>query len=506
MLARAAARRPEAAVRAALGASRLRLIRQMLSESILLALGGALLGWALAVWACQATVRFWAYSPQYPITLNLRPDARVLAFAIGITLATALLVGLLPALRASAANLAASARRETPAAALGWRLIAGQMALALVLLAGAGLFARSLARLAGPAKGFNAKQVLLVRFPSVPHDITPAQARALEAERRVLLPRLRALPGIAAAASSMIIPSQGSTTRSKLGLATPGAPQRLVLDNFIAGDYFAALQTPLLRGRAFAPSDAGAAVVILNAALARRLFLHGGALGSDIASRVGFITPHPAYRVVGIVANAKYYSLTIPAPPAAYFPIPRRGCAECTIYLRSQLPQALLAREIRPLLTGANAGAELATLQSVMDSGIKPQRQLALLSELFGVLALVLAGLGLYGVTAYNAARRRREFGIRVALGATSGAIAAQVLRGAAVALASGLAAGFFLAWLLTSVLRAEMGKLLFGITARDASTWVLAAIALAVVAALASWWPARRAAHADAMASLREE
>lgn len=500
MRARAEARRPEIAVRAALGAGRARLLRQLLTESLLLATGGALLGWALAAWACQAAVRFWSYSPHYPLRLNLAPDSRVLGFAIVMTLATALLVGLAPALCASDANLAAAAQRRSTVA-LGWRLTAIQMALALVLAAGAGLFARSLARLTGPAKGFDSDNVALVEPAAY---ATPAEAENPGAalRRRALLARLRALAGVTVAAASQNLPVQRSSWAVKLARAIPPSPARMVWANAISPGYFAALRQPLLAGRDFGDADTGAPVIILNLAAARVFFPHGHALGQTMSS-ADYGYKSAGARVVGIVADAKYLDLRRAPPPEVYFPLHAQSYAWAWFELRSPLPPATLERQARAVL---GREAQLTTYTSLMDAGIKPEILLARLAELFGGLALALAGLGLYGVTAYRATRRRREFGIRMTLGADAAAIAAGVLREAAGALAAGLAAGLLLAWALTQTLRAALGKLLFDISARDLSTWLAAAAALAATAALAAWLPARRAAHAEPLAALREE
>ncbi|TAN22667.1 MAG: FtsX-like permease family protein [Acidobacteria bacterium] len=503
MLARASARQPEIAMRLALGASRARLVRQLITESILLTLGGLALAWPLAVWACRAAVAFWSMHGTAP-ALDLRTDFRVLLFLTGLTVATALLMGLWPSLRASDAQLSSSARQNRPRAALGWRMIAGQLALALVLLAAAGLFARSLAELTGPSKGFDARHVLLVEYPVV-RGASRAEITRLVAVRQTAMERIKVLPGVEDIAAARTIPAGWeSTLTATVWPKADGGHWRAALFNAVSPGYFATLRTPVLQGRTFEPSDIDQPVVIIDSALARMLFPGHNPIGETFEAYTG-PKGRRTVRVVGLVADTHNWQLQRAAPPTAYIPITGVFWPASTLFVRTPLSAAALGEEVRHAL-GSSAAFTVQPFTALMDQGIKPQRMLTWLAALFGGLGVVLAGLGLYGVTAYNALRRRREFGIRVALGAGEGTIARQVLREAGVALAAGLVIGGGVAFTLARVLRAELGRVLYGVKAQDAAAWAGAVALLCAVALLAAWWPARRAARADAMAALREE
>ncbi|MGH9417522.1 MAG: ABC transporter permease, partial [Terriglobales bacterium] len=482
MLARASARRAEIATRVALGAGRLRLVRQLLTETALLAVGGAGLGSAAAAWACGAVVRFWS-PPHSALRLNLTPDSQVLGFTAAVTVLTALLVGLGPALGATRAGKPGPRRRP------GRWLAAAQLAMALVLLAAAGLFLRSFRQLTGPAKGFNARGLTVVTSISYQSFSAIAQAQ-LEA-------RLRALPGVAAVSASEIAPTQDSFWGGfELGVApaSGGGGTRTVSGvylNAVSPGYFAMLSTPLLAGRAFDDGDRSGRppVAVVNQRLARSIAPGGTALDRYILLPLAPAQKTVAARVVGIVADAKYSQLDRDAPPTAYIPLAMSLSAGTwhlpAFYLRSPLSTAALARETMPLLSAASPRS-LITIEpftELVDRSVTPQQMLALLSELFGGLALLLAALGLYGVVSFNAARRRAEFGIRVALGATPAAIARLVLADAAATLALGASAGAALAWLGGRAAAATLGQLLYGVGPTDAASLLGAAALLAALA-----------------------
>jgi len=492
MLARSAARREEFAVRTALGASRLRLVRQLLTESLLLALGGAGLGALLAAWACHAATAFLSL-PGYQVRLNLAPDARVLLFAAGLTLATALAVGLWPALRATR-----SERAHTTAIA-GW-LVPAQLALALLLLAGAGLFLRSFLILTGPGKGFNPNGLVLATVTSEPPG-RPAPD---------LASGLQAIPGMDQLSSSYIVPAQGSSWGAYVA-AVGGSTAPRAQWNAVSPGFFAELQTPMLQGRDFAPSDGAATqpVAIVNVRLAQILFPGQSAVGHQIR-RVAYATPPsvPA-EVVGVVADAKNSRLESAAPPIAYFPFAQvPAVLRKTYYLRTRLPELALAAAVRATAAHAQppARVKIESYDSLQAAGVKPQRMLATLSEGFGFLALLIAAIGLYGGLAYEASRRRREFGVRMALGARPAAIRRLVLSQATTRLFIGMVAGLGLAWLAGRAAQPTLGSVLYGVAPTDSTTLGTAAALLFAVGLAAAWLPARRAARADPMLALREE
>ncbi|HUX66256.1 MAG TPA: ABC transporter permease [Terriglobales bacterium] len=506
MLARAAARRAEIATRLALGASRARLVRQLLTESLLLSGGGTALGAGLAVWACRALESYWS-TPAVPVQLNLSLDGRMLAFTLGLTLATGVLVGLAPALRATRGSWAAGARADAGSARTGGeRLAVAQVAISLLLLAGAGLFLRSFVNLSRVDLGFDPSRVLLVKL-GAPSRRTPDPVLAAAHERDLAV--LRALPGVAAAGESFTVPTSGWQWDNPLLGAHAGIPDAYY--NAISPGYFATLRTPLLAGRDFFPGDrAGApAVTILNQTAARQLFPGGNALGQVVRQKDEDMT-RPA-QVVGIVADAKYdSSLRAAAPPTGYYPLAqlRQPFRNTAYELRTALPAAMVEAEVRTALARSDPEASftLGTLQSQVAGNLKPERLLAVLSALFGGLALLPTAIGLYGAMAYNVNRRRREFGIRMALGARPAAVVRLALGSFTGTLALGAAAGLAAAWLAARLLRAVLGKLLFQLSPSDWATLAGAAALLAAVALLAGWLPARRAARADPMGALREE
>lgn len=506
MLARAAARRDEIATRLALGASRARLIRQLLTESLVLALGGAGLGALGAFWGCRWLEQYWSTQSQ-AIHLHLTPDARVLGFALALTLVTAMLCGLAPALFSTRLAAARGRTATTRAGRVGQRLTVAQIAVSLVLLAGAGLFLRSFIKLARVNLGFDPSQVVVVRLGmSASHRPSDAALLAWHERDREAL---QGLPGIESVAESFMVPTSGLQWDDPL--AAPGSSLPDVYFNAISPGYFTTLRIPLLTGRDFRTDDDGhaPAVVILSQSAARGLFPQGNALGQRVQVPHSEDV-HPAV-VVGIVADAKYdASLRRAEPPTAYYPLAQllSQFPSTNYELRTLAPAAAVESGAHAVLARADPGANysIGTLDAMVANTLKPERLLALLSVLFGGLALLLTAIGLYGMAAYNTSRRRHEFGVRMALGARAGSVAWLALRELALVVLAGLAAGLLATWLAARILQAALGKLLFGLHATDALTLILAAGLLAALALAAAWLPARRAAHADPLPALREE
>lgn len=508
MLARAVARQQEIAVRLSLGASRVRLIRQLLTESLLLAVGGAGLGAVFAAWACGSVQSFLS-SNAAAVHLDLSLDGRMLAFVIGLTLLTALLTGLAPALRATRMSLAAGARQETAPARAGSRWVVGvQLAISLLLLTGAGMFLRSFVNLAGVPKGFDPVHVFLVNLSQFANRPTDA---ALAADDARNLAFLQALPGVESASESFIVPGSGLQWDNTL---TTGSGKTAIPDaylNAISPGYFSTLHTPLLSGRAFRDGDRAGAepVMILNETAARQLFPHGDALGSTVHQPANSMEATPS-RVVGIVADAKYTTLRAADPPAGYYPLAQlpHQFTSTAYELRSALPETALTSEVRAAFArnAPDASFTTGTLENRLAGSLKPERLLAWLSALFGGLALLLSAIGLYGAAAYEANRRRREFGIRMALGARPATILTLAVRELAAVLCVGATAGMLAAWLSARSLQATLGQLLFELAPTDLVNLTSAAVVLAGIALLAALIPARRAARADPMLALREE
>ncbi|HET9785129.1 MAG TPA: FtsX-like permease family protein, partial [Terriglobales bacterium] len=498
MLARATARRQEIAVRMALGAGRGRLLRQLLTESLLLAVSGGALGALFADWAGHAGAGF------LDAQVNLTPDARVLGFGIGLTLLAALLVGLAPALRSTRRSLEVRGGgvQTRPGR---WAAIA-QVAAAVVLLAGAGLFLRSFMNLTNTELGFDPANITLVQVGAAEGEV-PAAVLAARQQRG--LEALRGLPGVERVSSSFLVPTTGLQWDTPLQSRAGNVPDAYF--NAVSPGYFATLQTRLLAGRDFGDQDNAQApkVIILNQTAARQLFPNGPALGQTVEQPGRPGQPAPRFQVIGIVQDAKYLSVREAAPATGYFPQAQlRRPFEINAYeIRSPLSAAALAAPVRQAMQAAGVGAyHLQSFDELIGATLRPERMLAWLSGLFGGLALLLTAIGLYGIMAYQAEQRRREFGIRVALGATRQAVVRLALGELGAVLGVGVAAGAMLAWLAARSAQAALGGLLFGLQSTDGITLAAAVALLAVVALAAAWLPARRAAAADPCASLREE
>ncbi|MGH9476679.1 MAG: ADOP family duplicated permease [Terriglobales bacterium] len=479
MLARAEARRKEIEVRRALGASRGRLVRQLLTESLVLAAGGTAAGILFAAWASRAAARFMAAQ------LNLAPDGRMLLATAGLMLMTAALVGVAPALRSSRTGLAGAKTRRAGQTTAVLAVIAS-----VALLAGAGLFVRSLVNLEQTRLGFD------------PAPITLIEVRG--AAGRGTLKALRSLPGVEAASASLIVPVQGLQWD---GWARGGGSSGVgVYFNAVSPGYFATLRTPLRAGRDFAAQDRqGAALVaIVNRAAARALFPGGGAMGRKIQAGAG------AYEVIGVAEDAKYQGVRDAAPPQMYFALAQEHMQAPGIHyeLRSELPLGTVAAEARQAMrqTDPTANFVCASYAARISATLSGERMLAWLAGLFGGLALLLTAIGLYGIMAYRAERRKREFGIRMALGSRPGAVLRLALGDAGRVLALGVGIGAGLSWIAARTAQATLSKLLYGLPATDTATLTAAVVVLAAVSLFAAWLPARRAARRDPMATLRED
>jgi len=511
MLARATAREREIAVRLAIGASRGRIIRQLLAESLLLATIGAALGALLAQVLSRALVSFLTTQAS-GVFVDLQPGWRVLAFTAALAVATCLLFGLAPAVRAT---------RTTPGAAMqtGGRgltdsrarfdlrraLVAGQVALSLVLVVGALLFARSLRNLMTVDVGFRRDGILVVNL-ALPRAEMAADRRL--ARHREVLERIRAVPGVEAAAEAEIVPVSGSGWNDRIKLG--GVVQATISNvNAVSAGFFQTMGTPLLAGRDFDERDTSSAprAAIVNEAFARGLLGQANPIGRTFQIQVAPGTPEPTYEVVGLVRDSKYRDLREAFAPIAFLALaqdPGSLDQYMQVMVRSRGPLLGLASAIERAMAETDPGISI-TLQPFADQILKSllrERLMATLSGSFGLLAGLLATIGLYGVMSYMVARRRREIGIRMALGADRVAVVAMVMREAAILLGAGLTAGTILALAAARTARA----LLFGLGPGDPHTLVMAVVALTGVALLASYLPAVRAARLEPTLALREQ
>jgi putative ABC transport system permease protein len=515
LLARAGARRRELSARLALGASRHRLVRQLLAESLLLAVPGALLGLAFAQWGSRLLVRQIA-SHQGLVSLDVSLHWRVLLFTVAVTLATTLLFGVIPALRAGRLSPHDAIKQqgrglagEGPGA-VGSPLVVAQVALSLVLLVAAGLFIGSWSRLADLDLGMENGPVLLVAIDAQ-RSAAPLSERALLFER--VQEAAAAVPGVARVAVSFLSPMSGMGWNERFDVR--GEPQlsdreRLSWVNAVTPGWFGTYGTPLLAGRDFDRRDLAGAppVIIVNEAFARRFLGGRNWLGRVLLreSRPG--RQHPPLEIVGLVKDAVYRSPRDPVEPTVYLPLtqipPDDTWSFATLGVRAAKGSpALLTRGVAAAIGTVDGRLALTfrLFSEQVGATLMRERIVAMLSGFFGVLAVLLAAIGLYGVTSYGVSRRRTEIGVRMALGADAAGVVRLVLGRMAVLLALGIAIGAAISlWASRFV-----GSLLYGLQPRDPATLVGAAAVLALVGLLAAGLPARRAARIDPAEVLRE-
>jgi putative ABC transport system permease protein len=519
LLARAAARRREMAVRAALGAGRGRLVRQLLTESVLLAAAGGALGLGLAVLLMRAFLAFGPVDLPRARTLQLDPGA--LAFTAGLSLLAGLAFGLAPALQAARSDpqsgLGAGSRGATGGGAragLRRALVLGQVALSLVLLAGAGLLVKSLLRLQAVDPGYRTDRLLTLRI-SLPRD-RYATREALAAFHDQLALRLGALPGVEAVAAASVAPL--TPWRATVNLAVEGRPaprpEDVPLANYRAVDqrYFEAMGIPLLRGRAFAAADAAgtAAVAVVNRTLADRFWPQGEAVGARL--RIDDDPRGRVLEIVGVAGDVKHYALDDPPSLDVYVPYAQAPqsvavwLANSTSWvLRAGLDPGRLAPAVRREVQAVDAEVAASALRGLEDAladTVAPRRFNVLLLQAFALAAVLLAASGIYAVTAYLAAQRTRELGVRVALGARPREILGLVLGQGLTPVALGLLLGLVLSLAFARLLEG----LLFGVAARDPATFALAPVLLALAGGAACVVPALRAARLDPVRALRVE
>jgi predicted permease len=516
LLVRASTRASELAVRAALGAGRGRLLRQLLTESLLLGVVGGAAGLLFAVWGSEALVRM--APPGIPRLEGVGVDAPVVAFALGAAILTALLFGAVPALQATRPGLV-QALKAGGRGALGARhgartrglLVVGETALAVVLLVGAGLLLKSFVRLLDVDPGFRSASRLTFRL-QLPEASYPEDAPK-EVFTSTLLDRLRALPGVTSAGAVTGLPLSGSNMIISFDVegrpsAAPGEGDAMQV-RIATPDYFRTLDIPLRRGRMFTDADRGGAapVVLLSETAVRRFFPGEDPLGKRID--LGWTRGHDGRKeggeVVGIVGGVKQEGLADPLEPELYLPYAQTPVGPLSVVLRAEGdPRSLagaVAREVRALDPNLPV-ADVKTLDEVVSQAVaRPRFYLSLLA-LFAAAGLALAAIGIFGVLSYTVAQRRREIGIRIALGAQPAAVLRNVMAGALRLAAGGLVLGVAGALALSRAIRG----LLFDVSAADPATFLAVAVTLGAAAALASWLPARSATRVDPASALRSE
>ena len=520
LLARASARRHEMSVRLALGASRTRLFRQLLAESLVLSGMGALLGTVFALWGSRLLVRQLSTSTTN-VFLSVGVDWRMLAFTSAIAVATALLFGLAPALRGVRVQPNEALKEQGRGTSverrfsMGNLLVVAQVALSLILLVAAGLFLRTFSSLATLDLGFDRDPVLVVNVGAQRLALEPAQ-RAPLFER--LREAARAQPGVASAALSAVTPVSGSSWQFLVEI--PGGPalperDRAVLVNMVSPDFFRTLGTRLVAGRDFSAGDRLGApdVAIVNEAFAKKFFNGANPVGRVVRQPAWPERPASEHQVVGLVQNATYRSLREELRPILYLPLSQSSAPPSGISLSVRAAAGspiLLTRSLADALGAVHRDLTLSfrPLKDLVNAGLIQERVVALLSGFFGALALLLAGLGLYGITAYAVNRRKGELGIRMALGAAPATVVRLVLQRVALLVGLGIVAGLALSGafiLYGGTIGAQtVAGLLHGVELRDPVTFGGAIVVLAAIAAFAGWLPARRASRIDPASVLR--
>lgn len=511
MLARTTARERDMAVRLAIGAGRLRLIRLVLGESLLLSLAGALAGAALAQALSRGLVAYLS-TQDNPISLEFKLDWRLFAFLLGMSLLTCLLFGLAAALRASRTPPSSAMKAGGPGMTasrgrLGFRgaLVISQVALSLVLLFGSLLFAQSLRNLLTNNPGFEARGVLIVMLDFTRLKI-PADQRV--AFQHQLLDRIRAVPGVGTAANTSIVPLSGEGWGNKLWIDGHDNQRQGADLSSISPDYFNTLRIPIVAGRDFNDHDTSQSprVAVVNQAFSKKFGLGANPIGARFWRESTPTSPAQLNLIVGLVKDTKYHSVRRPSGPIAYFTIAQDKDAETNmqVLVRSRLPMLTEEQAIRQSLHDVSSGIsfKFEGLEDQIQQSLLAERLLARLSAFFGALAVILAMTGLYGVMSYMVTERTTEIGIRMALGAQRASISTMILGKAAKLLAAGLVLGAGLSLASASA----AGALLFGLKPRDPATLAGAAALLAAVTVLASLVPSLRAANVNPIDSLRAE
>jgi predicted permease len=509
LVARAAVRRRETAIRQALGASRPRLVRQWLTESILLGVVGGGLGLVLALWANQLLISYLQSTPL--ASLDLALDYRVLAFTLGVSVVTGIVFGLAPALQASRLDIVMALKSDDAQRAGSRRsrlrtvFVTAQVTLSVVLLIGAGLFIRSLQSANTIDPGFRVEGALMV-------PINLGLLRYKEADGvnfyRDLLTRVEAQPGVERA--SLVRFSQLGFSYAQFQVFAEGSVAGPTDEgistgfNVVGPNYFKTMETPLLRGRDFTDADRKAApgVVVLNETLAGTLWPGQDALGKrvSVSGREG-----PFLEVVGVARDGKYRSLGESPHPYVYQPVLQSYDPKMTLVVRTTGEPRSVAGAVREQMRALDANlpvAEVNTLREQLDLSLFPSRLAAWTLGGFGVLALLLAAIGIYGVVSYSVAQRTREIGVRMALGAKEKDVLALVLGEGFFVIAVGLGVGLLLAFAATRVI----AGFLYGVGATDPLTFAGVPLLLGFIALVASYIPARRATKVDPLVALRYE
>lgn len=510
LLARATRRKREIAIRLALGASRGRLIKQLMTESLMLSLAGGTIGFFVALWSkdiLRSLVPFGGGPNQQGLSI----DPRVLIFAVVVSVVSGLLFGLAPALQASRPDLVPTLKGDItmPVGSRRFRpnlrnaLVVAQVGLSLFALITAGLFVRSLQKAQSVNPGFNSENVLLMAFNLGREGYTEPQGRNFH---RQVIERIRAVPGVLNATVARDRPFGGGFQRSVFiegQEPPPGGRGVLVQTNNIGAGFFETLGIPLLRGRDFVEADNQQApkVMIINEAMAGRFWPDQNPIGK----RLKLFGDQDFREVVGLVADTKYNSLTEPRRAFMYMPLQQEYVPQINVHVRTGTDARALVSALRNEVQQIDPSLPVLNIQTLserVENSLGGERSQATLLGSGGILALILAAIGLYGVMSYSVAQRTREIGIRMALGATRGNVKGLVLRQGVALVSAGVVLGLGAAFVITR----SLASLLFGVSAIDPITFGGTSALLIVVALVASYVPARRATKVDPIIALRYE
>jgi predicted permease len=524
LLVRGSGRSREIAIRLAIGASRPRIIGQLLVESLTLSAIGGLAGLAFAFWADQALLHAYLPSDSGGVRISSSPDLRILLFNAAMTILTGIIFGLVPALQTTKPNIVGTLKDQAGAVLGGGHhrlrkaLVIAQVTLSLLLLIAAGLFVRSLSNLRNLGPGFPVERLVGFEIDPSLNGYTPERMKVFYPQ---LLESLRSIPGVQSAglASQRILEDNEWDSSMSVEGFTPDKPDDHAEPymNQISPNYFATMGVPILAGRDFTPNDNREikhspdafgwvpTTVMINEKFAKKYFAGRNPIGLHIGFGTDPGTPTDM-EIVGVVKDIKYTNLRDEIPPQAYLPyLGSRYIGGMTIYVRTVADPNLLMPSIRSKVRDLDSNLPVYALRTTevqINNSLSTERMIASLSAVFGFLATLLAVIGLYGVMAYAVAQRIREVGIRMALGAARGNVVWLVMREVLLLVSIGVTAGVAASLVLTRVVQSQ----LFGLTPHDPQTLVLAAVALAMVACAAGYVPAFRASRLDPMAALRYE
>ena len=513
LLARAAMRIKEIAIRAALGADRASLVRQLLTESVLLAFGGGILGLALAQWSVKSLV---ALNPNLPRASEVGIDANVVVFTLVVSLATGLLFGLAPALQTSNTNLQETLKDGSRSGAADFAgrslrrgLVVAEVALSLTLLIGAGLLIKSVARLQGVDPGFDPHGVLVfnLNLPQVKYSSDTAQI--LFADQ--LLPRLNSVPGVRAAGVTSVIPFGGGWSTSSFNIENlivpPGQNGPWGDVRIVSPEFFSALRIPVRRGRLFNSQDTqnSPQVVVIDDEFARKYFKDVDPIGKRITFGAPPGKDSTWITIIGVVGHAAHEGLDAERRIQYYFPTSQVGLRNMTVAVRTTGSPLAMLPALREAVHSIDRNLPLSsvnTMDKLVESSVGQRKLSMMLLGVFSAIAMVLASIGIYGVMSYSVTQRTRELGIRMALGAVRSRVLLLVVRQGMALAGTGIVIGLLGAFGLTRLLTNQ----LFAVRATDPSTFALFSALLVAIALIATLVPALRATRVDPVVALRDE